>query len=93
MNGRDESSHNLCASLRCASRDSHRVHDVQDGKNTRDGDDAMRNSDPNTSLAPSNDERATNQANIPNTKDYAMRTMQNSRTNRISADGKHKPVR
>ena len=92
MNGQDEPSHSLCASRRCASRDSHREHDVQDGKNTHDDDDAMRNSGPNTSLVPNSDERATNQANIPNTKDYAMRTMRHSRTNRRSRADKRKRV-
>ena len=57
-------------------------YDVRDGKSTSGGDDAMRSSDANTSRTTSSYAHTTNSDNIPNTKDYAMRTNSESRTNR-----------
>ena len=57
-------------------------YDVRDGKSTSGGDDATRSSDASTSHTTSSYAHTTNSDNIPNTKDYAMRTNSDSRTSR-----------
>ena len=93
MNAPDEKLHNLYVLYHDADRGNRGERGVPDGMSTSDGDDAKRSSDASTSHVPNSGERTTNPGNIPNTKDYAMRTNLSSRTSRISADDTRKRVR
>ena len=81
-NDRDALSHSLCDLRLYACDDIRRVRGVHIGMNSSSGGDDRHNSDANTNHVSSNYVRTTNSGNIPNTKDYAKRTMRRTRTNR-----------